>query len=550
MTEQKNWQSAINSQLSQRLIRPLIQPGIISFAGATEIIQRSQRFSNRHPLLNNPRWSSLKHLEGERVPIVHGQRTTPREAEVQQGEVKRKETPVVQAKRIIESKQAFESQNKLNYPASQPNSPTETSISESPTSNSSNVVIQRKIDPSVPQSQSQTISSPSTLRNHNGEKSASLDGEKLSQDIPTSPISDLVVPTSPLLPETEIILPQQQSNPLPLPNSQKLSNNNLLNKNTDTNQFPSQNRELSRQKEQKSESEEENSQFIPRNSTKNHALENSEVINPLPVVKSRNIIVAQENNLPQLDKNKSEENSTVRNSLLPVAQSRPKPYSKEANFNQLTKNKQLDYPGQKEEILSRKVEPAMKSSPREIRNEKLILKEVVQARTESNYPDTITVNQSSNLASKLNSKKTNQANILPRVQPKLLTSSQSNSTEQLSPSKPQRKSVVVNPQQRKSPEVKTPLIFSQGSTRQQTQENNNKRPISQPNNYPSATNHLSQPRPSETVVNQWLVNQNQQKDPNSQSQQKIDLNTITNQVERRLKRRLIAESERRGRKFR
>ena len=546
MKDQNNWQSAINSQLSQRLIRPLIQPGIISFADATEIIQRSQRFSSRHPLLNNPRWSSLKHLEGEKVPIVHAQMTVPKESEVQQTGVKIKETPVVQAKRVIEGKQAFESHNKVDYPQSQHIHPTAIAADDS------NLVIQRKLDSSAPQSYSQTTSSPSTPSHHNGEESLSLDGEIYAPVIPTTPVSDLVVPTSPLLPQTETVFSQQQSNTLPIANSssQNLSNSDFISQDTDVKQLSSKNIELSRKHNQQQVSSEENSQFLSQITKNISDGETAEVINTLPVVKSSKRIVNQENNLTQLGKNELGESSTAINSLLPVVHSRTKLYSDEANSTERRKQKKLDYPGQKEEKKSGKVDMIVESSPKEIRDEKLILKEFVQARTEPNYSDTITVGQSSNLASNFNSKKTNQANILPRVQPKVLTSYHSSSIEESYPSQSQSKSVVVNPQQRKSPEMKTPLIFSKGAIGQQTQENNNKRQISQPNNYPSATNNLSQPRTSETVVNQWLVNQNQQNYPDSQSQQKIDLNAITNQVERRLKRRLIAESERRGRKFR
>ena len=541
MTEQKNWQSAINSQLSQRLIRPLIQPGIISFAGATEIIQRSQRFSSRHPLLNNPRWSSLKNLEGEKVPIVHAQMAVPREAEVQQMGAKIKETPIVQAKRIIESKQALENKNKLNYSASQPISSTETSISQSPKNNSSNVVIQRKLDSSAPQSQSQAISSSSILSKRNTEESTSLDldGEISSPAMATPPVSDVVIPTSPLLPDTETIFSQQ-----------KLSNNNLPNQNTNAKDFFINNRESSKQQKEQQVSVEENSQLLSKHTNESPDGETSEVINPLPVVKSINRVVAQENSLPQLAKNKLETDSKVKNYLLPVVQSHSKTYSGENNSTQLSEHKQFNYPSQQEVKTSNSVDKITEDISSKVRQGKLVIKEIAQEKTKFDYPNTKITSELASKPTNYNRKKPGQANILPIVNPKPLTSFQSSSTKQIIPSQPQRKSVVVNPQQIKSPEMKTPLIFSQGATRQQTQENNNKRPTSQPSNYPSATNDLSQPKTSETIVNQWLVNQNQQKHPDSQPQQNIDLNAITNQVERRLKRRLIAESERRGRKFR
>ena len=57
-------------------------------------------------------------------------------------------------------------------------------------------------------------------------------------------------------------------------------------------------------------------------------------------------------------------------------------------------------------------------------------------------------------------------------------------------------------------------------------------------NYPNSSQN------SPTVVNQWLINQPSQKPENNQP--KIDINAITNQVERNLKRKFIVESERRG----
>ena len=552
MEEQNNWQSAINSPLTQRLIRPLIQPGIISFAGATEIIQRSQRLSSRHPLLNNPRWSSLKHLEGEKVPIVHAQKAIPREVEVQQIGVNSKETPVVQAKRGIKSKQALESRNKLNYPASQPTSPTETSISQSPKTNSSNLVIQRKLDSSAPQSQSQAISSSSIPSKRNTQESTSLDlnGEIFSPAIPTPPVSDVVVPTSPLLPDTENIFSQQQLSPLPLANSQGLSSNNLLNKNTDANEFTSKNRESSKQQEEQSVNLEDNSQLLSKNTNESPDGKTSEFINPLPVVKSLNQIAAQENNLPQLAKNKLETDSTIKNYLLPVVQSQSKPYSGEIYYTQPSEHKQFNYPSQQEVKISNSVDKITEDISSKVRQEKIVIKEVAQEKTKFDYPNTNIASKLANKPANYNHKKLSQPKVLPIVKPKPLTSFHSSYTKQIFSPQPQTKSVVVNPQQIKSPQMKTPLIFSQGATGQQTQENNNYKPTSQPSNYQSATNKLSHPRNTETVVNQWLINQNQQKHPDSQPQQKIDINAITNQVELRLKRRLIAESERRGRKFR
>lgn len=47
-----NWQDSINHMLVNRLTRPLSQPGMMKMAMGQQIINRSDRFLDRVPLLS------------------------------------------------------------------------------------------------------------------------------------------------------------------------------------------------------------------------------------------------------------------------------------------------------------------------------------------------------------------------------------------------------------------------------------------------------------------------------------------------------------------
>jgi len=70
-----NWQDAINSQLLGRLVLPLTQAGVMKKDMSQKIIDRSDRFLNRLPLLSQQmqRWGNLNTLSSETVPIVYAQ---------------------------------------------------------------------------------------------------------------------------------------------------------------------------------------------------------------------------------------------------------------------------------------------------------------------------------------------------------------------------------------------------------------------------------------------------------------------------------------------
>jgi hypothetical protein len=74
MTSHPNWQESLNPQLLQRLVRPLVQPGVISSKMAQSIVQRSQRFANRLPMLKIAyRGYATSNSNVEPVPIVYAQ---------------------------------------------------------------------------------------------------------------------------------------------------------------------------------------------------------------------------------------------------------------------------------------------------------------------------------------------------------------------------------------------------------------------------------------------------------------------------------------------
>ena len=75
-TKPLTWQDAIDRRLQQRLIRPLVQPGLINTSGLTNvIISRSQRLGDRLPLLTelNQRFSSTTTWHTDEIPIVYAQ---------------------------------------------------------------------------------------------------------------------------------------------------------------------------------------------------------------------------------------------------------------------------------------------------------------------------------------------------------------------------------------------------------------------------------------------------------------------------------------------
>ncbi len=74
-SEPSTWENSLNPQLVRRLASPLSQPGIANHHMATEIVERSQSFANRLPLLDQQmqRWMSITEVRSQHTPIVYAQ---------------------------------------------------------------------------------------------------------------------------------------------------------------------------------------------------------------------------------------------------------------------------------------------------------------------------------------------------------------------------------------------------------------------------------------------------------------------------------------------
>ncbi|NEU81196.1 hypothetical protein [Nostoc sp. UIC 10630] len=75
MANSSNWQDSLDEGLVNRLHRPLRQPGMMKMAMGQRIINRCDRFLNRLPLLNQQmrRWGNTNTLSSESMPIVYAQ---------------------------------------------------------------------------------------------------------------------------------------------------------------------------------------------------------------------------------------------------------------------------------------------------------------------------------------------------------------------------------------------------------------------------------------------------------------------------------------------
>ncbi|WP_293137212.1 hypothetical protein, partial [Okeania sp. SIO3I5] len=83
-----NWENSLNYSLVNRLTRPLHQPGIIKMAMSQGIINRSDRFLNRVPLLSEQmgRWGNNTSVSYDAVPIVYAEPvSSAREQEIGTG---------------------------------------------------------------------------------------------------------------------------------------------------------------------------------------------------------------------------------------------------------------------------------------------------------------------------------------------------------------------------------------------------------------------------------------------------------------------------------
>ncbi|NEQ06251.1 MAG: hypothetical protein F6K37_09930 [Moorea sp. SIO4E2] len=89
VTNNQTWSESINPQLTRRLLRPMVSPGVIGTQIAGSIISRVQGMTNGLPLMGKliQRQQRLEGQSAEAVPIVYAQRIRPAAKQVETGNV-------------------------------------------------------------------------------------------------------------------------------------------------------------------------------------------------------------------------------------------------------------------------------------------------------------------------------------------------------------------------------------------------------------------------------------------------------------------------------
>ena len=89
VTNNQTWSESLNPQLTRRLLRPVVSPGVIGTQVAGSIISRVQGMTNQLPLMAKliQRQQRLEGQSAEAVPIVYAQPIRPAAEQVQTGHV-------------------------------------------------------------------------------------------------------------------------------------------------------------------------------------------------------------------------------------------------------------------------------------------------------------------------------------------------------------------------------------------------------------------------------------------------------------------------------
>ena len=517
MSEPKKWQNAINPQLEKRLIRPLSQPGVINFDMATKVLLRSQQFNHRNPLLKNPRWSTKKNLNTNKIPIVYAQ-------------------PSINNQK--ENSVAISPDTSGKFPSSPIQTKAEKINSVPPIKSSiSQPIIQRKIDTS-------SSSNVTSLSNTDERDSSQLPLVEPELNHPKSAISQKSVISQSSNQENvnkinatqvnELLTAQPSELPLvkpelnhpesiiSQPSHQEDTNQENVNKinATQVNESPTaQPSELPLVKLELNHPESIISQPSHQGDT------NQENVNKINATQVNELLTAQPSELPLVKPELNHPESTI---------SQP---SHQGDTNQRNVTQRNESPTVKPSELplvtiemstfEKQRESTDKSNLPIIHPHKMTNISLLQ----ENYRD-------KQLQSNTVSSNNQQNNNIPLVKPQ-------NNVNIYSSSSPKEPSVVLEIPTQQTQQNLTSLVFTQANS-QRTSESvvdpNAYQQIQQHNNNQNSPNS-SQTSP--TVVNQWLINnQSSQKPENNQP--KIDINAITNQVERNLKRKFMVESERRG----
>ncbi|NEO74405.1 hypothetical protein, partial [Moorena sp. SIO3H5] len=89
LTNNQTWSESLNPQLTRRLLRPVVSPGVIGTQVAGSIISRVQGMTNQLPLMTKliQRQHRLQGQSAEAVPIVYAQPIRPAAEPVEMGHV-------------------------------------------------------------------------------------------------------------------------------------------------------------------------------------------------------------------------------------------------------------------------------------------------------------------------------------------------------------------------------------------------------------------------------------------------------------------------------
>ncbi|NEO60146.1 MAG: hypothetical protein F6J98_06790, partial [Moorea sp. SIO4G2] len=89
VTNNQTWSDSLNPQLTRRLLRPVVSPGVIGTQVAGSIISRVQGMTNQLPLMAKliQRQQRLEGQSAAAVPIVYAQPIRPAAEQVKTGHV-------------------------------------------------------------------------------------------------------------------------------------------------------------------------------------------------------------------------------------------------------------------------------------------------------------------------------------------------------------------------------------------------------------------------------------------------------------------------------
>ncbi|HLP87143.1 MAG TPA: hypothetical protein VK184_00855 [Nostocaceae cyanobacterium] len=527
-----NWQDALNNRLVNRLTRPLYQPGMMKMGMSQGIVNRCDRFLNRLSLLSQQmqRWGNNNTLSSESVPIVYAQPVSlPQTANNSQPTFPPNQSnitlPIIQRKSdSAQTLPILSNQNTSNLPNEQI---LETPINSFANSSLSIPVIKPKSNPEnlpnigeIPPKLNPTNAPAQNIQELTTTNQTPIIQSKSSADFPPNQPTISVIQrklnSAQTLPTTTI------NNPLPTQNTTDLSSN----QNLETPINDSANSTLSIPVLQPKSSPENlaNTREIPllaNLSTSNESTSNLQEITTIsiPVVQPK----SSPKNLPNIaEKPLTQKSSNITDSLLPVIQ---------AKQQDVTLSLPVVHP-----VNSQKSTPIdnYSENPVSIKLGKL-------ASPVSNLPIVTAqpLNSETNLT-KISPNEQNQTTSNFTTSTNINSHSpinQNNSNENISPLPLVTVKSTINPPL--SPHF-SPLPLAKNSSisnsinQQGKLSNQNPIILTKDASPPPKTLNHALSSPIETAVSPM------------KNQTSIDIDKIANQVESKLMRRLVIESERRG----